>query len=60
MLERLIDLIKRRQAELVHALGQGHAANFESYQRLVGQIAGLQEALDSIDVVLREDDEREL
>lgn len=59
MLEQLIDQVKRRQAEYAHALAHGHASSFEAYQRLVGQIAGLEESLMIIDSLIREERDRE-
>jgi hypothetical protein len=46
-----------RQAEIASSLTGGHAVNFETYQRLVGQHAGLQEALHILEELLKEKDE---
>lgn len=52
----LIAAIKLAQQKIGDALLQGHIVNFETYQRLVGQHQGLQEALDILDNLLREED----
>lgn len=53
----LIGGIKARQAEIAASLAAGHAATFEAYQRIVGQYAGLQEALDILDSLMKEPDD---
>ena len=55
----LIGAIKARQAEIAASLAGGIAANWESYQRLVGQHQGLQESLDILNSLLKEEDEDE-
>jgi hypothetical protein len=55
--EDLIDAIKDRQAEISRSLTAGNAVNFETYQRLVGQHAGLEEALQILNDLLKEDNE---
>ena len=57
--EDLIGTIKTRQAEIAASLAGGTATTWESYQRLVGQNQGLQEALDILNNLLKEDDEDE-
>ena len=52
----LIGAIKERQTAISNSLVEGHAVNFETYQRLVGQHQGLREALDILDSLLKEDD----
>lgn len=52
-----IGAIKVRQAEIAGSLTAGHAVNFETYQRLVGQYAGLEEALQILNDLLKENDE---
>ena len=52
----LIGGIKARQADIAAALAAGHAANWESYQRIIGQYAGLQEALDILNELMKEPD----
>jgi hypothetical protein len=52
----LINGIKRRQNEIAESLVSGNCVNFESYQRLVGQNQGLQEALEILNNLLSEED----
>lgn len=58
-IEDLIGEIKSRQAQIAVSLAGGTATNWESYQRLVGQNLGLQEALDILNNLLKEDNEDE-
>lgn len=53
----LIGGIKTKQAEIAASLIAGNATNWESYIRLVGHNAGLQEALDILDNLMKEDDD---
>ena len=55
----LIGAIKARQVEISSSLVNGHAINFETYQRLVGQHQGLEEALVILNNLIKEnrDDE---
>ena len=53
----LIGGIKARQAEIASSLVAGNATNWESYIRLVGHNAGLQEALDILDNLMKEDND---
>jgi hypothetical protein len=55
--EDFIDQVKVRQAEIANSLTAGHAVNFETYQRLVGQYAGLEEALQILNNLLKEENE---
>jgi len=55
--EDLIDAIKGRQADISRSLTVGNAVNFETYQRLVGHHAGLEEALQILNDLLKEDNE---
>jgi len=52
----LIGGIKARQAEIASSLVVGNATNWESYIRLVGHNAGLQEALDILNNLMKEDE----
>jgi hypothetical protein len=54
-LSDLIGGIKARQAEIASSLVAGNATNWESYIRLVGHNAGLQEALDILNNLMEED-----
>jgi|TARA_R110000868_G_scaffold374984_1_gene639432 hypothetical protein len=51
----LIGGIKVKQAEIAASLAAGNVANWESYHRLVGHNLGLQEALDILDNLMKED-----
>ena len=55
--EDFISAIKVRQAEIASSLTAGHAVNYETYQRLVGTHAGLEEALIILNNLLKEDNE---
>ena len=55
----LIGGIKARQADIAMSLAAGNAANWESYIRCVGHNAGLQEALEILNNLMKEDDEHE-
>ena len=52
----LIDAIRARQSEISSSLVNGSAINFETYQRLVGQHQGLEEALVILNNLLKEDE----
>jgi hypothetical protein len=54
-LSDLIGGIKAKQAEIASSLVAGNATNWESYIRLVGHNAGLQEALDILNNLMEED-----
>lgn len=56
-LEDFIDQVKVRQAEIASSLAAGNAVNFETYQRMVGQYAGLAEALLILNELLRESED---
>jgi hypothetical protein len=53
----LIGGIKARQAEIASSLVAGNATNWESYVRLVGHCAGLDEALDILNQLMKESNE---
>lgn len=59
-LNDLIGAIKDKQAEIGNSLLSGFVVNFETYQRLVGQNQGLQEALDILNNLLKEEENKEL
>ena len=52
-----ISAVKARQSEIRDSLAGGRCANFETYQRLVGQHQGLEYALEILNDLLREKDE---
>jgi membrane protease subunit (stomatin/prohibitin family) len=49
-------MIKVQQAEIAASLAAGHAADWGAYHRMVGQHAGLQQALDILDNLMKEKD----
>jgi hypothetical protein len=59
MIEALIHRIKIRHSELQLALAVGTPFNWESYQRMVGEYQGLQTALDMIDSMLEDEENKE-
>jgi hypothetical protein len=48
-----------RQANIASSLAAGNVASWETYQRTVGTNLGLQETLDLINKMLKEDEEDE-
>jgi hypothetical protein len=55
MIEAVIHVVKLRQQEIAQSLALGNAFNWETYQRMVGEVQGLQFVLDSIDRMLEEE-----
>ena len=55
----IIDAVKARQVVIEKSLAAGHASSFDSYQRLVGEYAGLSTAIDIINNLLNEEEENE-
>lgn len=55
--EQLVGAVKARQSDIARSLVNGNAVNFETYQRLVGQHQGLEEALVILNDLLKEDDD---
>jgi hypothetical protein len=53
----LIGMIKARQLDIAASLVAGNATNWESYVRLVGHAAGLDEALDILNNLMKESNE---
>jgi hypothetical protein len=56
MTSELIHMIKLRQAEIGASLAGGNASTWETYQRMVGENAGLAWALQMINQKLEEED----
>ena len=52
----MIGGIKARQAEIASSLVAGNATTWESYTRLVGHNACLQEAVDILNNLMKEDE----
>jgi len=55
----LIGALDVRMAEIRLSLALGNAVNIESYPRMVGQYQGLQDSLDIINNMLKEDEKDE-
>jgi hypothetical protein len=53
----IISAIQTRQTEIKSSLAVGNPATWEAYQRIVGQHQGLQEALDIINNLLKDENE---
>jgi hypothetical protein len=53
----LIGGIKSKQFEIAASLAAGNAVNWETYIRMVGHHAGLQEALEILNSLMEEDNE---
>ena len=59
-ISELISRLKKADEELTQAIASGaNIHNFDSYQRMVGQLEGLNRAFDILNELLREDDEAE-
>lgn len=54
-----ISAVEARKAEITESSAAGNCVNFESYQRLVGQLQGLNESLAILNNLLKEADEDE-
>jgi hypothetical protein len=55
----LIGALKSRQAEIATSLASGNASTWEAYQRMVGNFHGLQESMDILNKLLKDEDENE-
>ena len=55
-LSDFIGRIKAEQEQIVSVLKAGTPVNYESYQRLVGHFQGLEEALNIINNLLKEEE----
>ena len=55
----IIHAVKARKSEIADSLAQGHASTWDAYQRLVGEVQGLERSLEIINNLLeREEDDR--
>lgn len=52
----IIGAVKARKAVITESLAAGNCVNFEAYQRLVGQLQGLDETLAIINQMLEDQD----
>ena len=51
-----ISAVKARRAAIADSIATGNCVNFEAYQRLVGQLQGLEESLEILNQLLKEED----
>jgi hypothetical protein len=51
-----IGAVKARQIEISESVIAGNCMTYEAYQRLVGDLCGLEEALDILNNLLKEDE----
>jgi hypothetical protein len=56
----IISAVEARKVAIEKALAQGTASNYDSYQRLVGEYAGLTASIEIINNLLKEEEEKEL
>jgi hypothetical protein len=54
-LSDFIGAIKTRQAEIASSLAAGNAASWDVYMRMVGHHAGLTEAYEILNIMLKEE-----
>lgn len=59
MIDALIHRIKLRQAEVRESLAVGIPQSWDTYQRMVGEYAGLQEVMNMVDAMLDEEKNRD-
>jgi hypothetical protein len=52
-----ISAVKARKEAVTQGVATGNAADYASYQRLVGHIAGLEEALEILNNLLKEEND---
>ena len=52
-----IGAVKARQAEIATGLALGNASDFNAYQRLVGENLGLEQSLEILNYLLKEDED---
>jgi hypothetical protein len=55
----LIGAIESRKAEISLSLAAGNAATWETYQRMTGHYAGLNESLQILNNLLKEDNDND-
>ena len=56
-LSDFIGAVEARKAEIAMSVIAGNCINYEAYQRLVGTNAGLEEALDILNNLLKEEED---
>jgi hypothetical protein len=52
-----IDAVRARREVVAQGIARGTAPDYAAYQRLVGQISGLDEALDILNNLLKDDED---
>ena len=57
VLSDFIGAVKARQAEIAQGLAHGNASDFNAYQRLVGENLGLEQSLEILNHLLKEDED---
>jgi len=57
LISDFIGSVKARQAEIAQGLAHGNAADFNAYQRLVGENLGLEQSLEILNYLLKEDED---
>ena len=57
LISDFIGAVKARQAEIAQGLAHGHASDFNAYQRLVGENLGLEQSLEILNYLLKEDED---
>ena len=57
VLSDFIGAVKARQAEIAKGLAHGNASDFNAYQRLVGENLGLEQSLEILNYLLKEDED---
>ncbi len=56
-LSNLIGAINVRKSEIAASLAAGNATTWEAYQRMVGNYQGLQDSLDILNNLMKEDED---
>jgi hypothetical protein len=57
LISDFIGAVKARQEEIAQGLAHGNASDFNAYQRLVGENLGLEQSLEILNYLLKEDED---
>jgi len=57
LISDFISAVKARQAEIAAGLVHGNAPDYVAYQRLVGENLGLEQSLEILNYLLKEDED---
>jgi len=57
VLSDFISAVKARQEQIAQGLAHGNASDFNAYQRLVGENLGLDQSLEILNHLLKEDED---